>query len=224
MRKILLILTMIFAMSIQISEAAETPIVAVMDLGTHPGAVPIDINILNAGRVASDYTVEKLLDDNQFIVMERTIIDEQLEEENIKYEGIIDPDTAQRIGKMLGAKYLIYGNVNDVTLSDVGTQVLTSGVTVCTVGSHVILRMMDVDTGAIVSMSKGEGKSKSSFTNVGSPMYMITVGTKTVTQDSVHNAIQKAAYQATEILVDRMLNGVSKSNDKSKDKSKRKKS
>lgn len=224
MRKILLILTMIFAMSIQISEAAETPIVAVMDLGTHPGAVPIDINILNAGRVASDYTVEKLLDDNQFIVMERTIIDEQLEEENLKYEGIIDPDTAQRIGKMLGAKYLIYGNVNDVTLSDVGTQVLTSGVTVCTVGSHVILRMMDVDTGAIVSMSKGEGKSKSSFTQVGSPMYMITVGTKTVTQDSVHNAIQKAAYQATEILVDRMLNGVSKSNDKSKDKSKRKKS
>lgn len=224
MRKILLILTMIFAMSIQISEAAETPIVAVMDLGTHPGAVPIDINILNAGRVASDYTVEKLLDDNQFIVMERTIIDEQLEEENLKYEGIIDPDTAQRIGKMLGAKYLIYGNVNDVTLSDVGTQVLTSGVTVCTVGSHVILRMMDVDTGAIVSMSKGEGKSKSSFTQIGSPMYMITVGTKTVTQDSVHNAIQKAAYQATEILVDRMLNGVSKSNDKSKDKSKRKKS
>ena len=224
MKKILLILTMIFAMSIQLSEAAETPIVAVMDLGTHPGAVPIDINILNAGRVASDYTVEKLLDDNQFIVMERTIIDEQLEEENLKYEGIIDPDTAQRIGKMLGAKYLIYGNVNDVTLSDVGTQVLTSGVTVCTVGSHVILRMMDVETGAIVSMSKGEGKSKSSFTNVGSPMYMITVGTKTVTQDSVHNAIQKAAYQATEILVDRMLNGVSKSNDKSKDKSKRKKS
>ena len=55
MRKILLILTMIFAMSIQISEAAETPIVAVMDLGTHPGAVPIDINILNAGRVASVY-------------------------------------------------------------------------------------------------------------------------------------------------------------------------
>ena len=88
----------------------------------------------------------------------------------------------------------------------------------------MILRMMDVDTGAIVSMSKGEGKSKSSFTQIGSPMYMITVGTKTVTQDSVHNAIQKAAYQATEILVDRMLNGVSKSNDKSKDKSKRKKS
>ena len=224
MRKILLILTMIFAMSIQISEAAETPIVAVMDLGTHPGAVPIDINILNAGRVASDYTVEKLLDENEFIVMERSIIDEQLESENLKYEGIIDPDTAQRIGKMLGAKYLIYGNVNDVTLSDVGTQVLTSGVTVCTVGSHVILRMMDVETGAIVSMSKGEGKSKSSFTQIGSPMYMITVGTKTVTQDSVHNAIQKAAYQATEILVDRMLNGVSKSNDKSKDKSKRKKS
>lgn len=224
MKKILLMLALILSISTQISpqisSAAENPTVAVMDLGTHPGAVPIDINILNAGRVASDYAVEKLIDEGNFIVMERSLIEDQLEEENLNYEGLIDPETARRIGEILGAKYIIYGNVNDVTLSDVGTQILASGVTVCTVGSHVILRMMDVETGAIVSMSKGEGKSKSSFTQVGSPMYTIAVGTKTVTQDSVHNAIQKASYQATEILIDRMMNGVSNSNDKSKRKKK----
>ena len=207
-----LILALIFLIASPVADAKSkvdsNASVAVMDFGTHPGAVPIDINILNAGRVASDYAIEFLIDADKFQVMDKALIEEILDAENLNYEGIIDPDTALKIGHMLGARYLIYGNVNDVTLSDVGTNVLSSGVTVCTVKAHVILRMMDVETGDIVSMSKGEGKSKSSFTQIGSPMYVITVGTTKVTQDSVHNSIREASYQATEILIDRVLNGV----------------
>ena len=184
--------------------SAENKTVAVMDLGTHPGAVPIDINILNAGRVASDYSIEFLIDDGSFDVMDKALIEEILDEENIKYEGIIDPDTAQTIGQMLGAKYLIYGNVNDVTLSDVGAKSIVGGVTVCTVKSHVILRMMDVATGDIVSMGKGEGASKSSRIKAGVPVLTIDVGTRTVTQDSVHNAIREAAYNAAASLIKRV--------------------
>ena len=184
--------------------SAENKTVAVMDLGTHPGAVPIDINILNAGRVASDYSIEFLIDDGSFDVMDKALIEEILDEENIKYEGIIDPDTARTIGQMLGAKYLIYGNVNDVTLSDVGAKSIVGGVTVCTVKSHVILRMMDVSTGDIVSMGKGEGASKSSRIKAGVPVLTIDVGTRTVTQDSVHNAIREAAYNAAASLIKRV--------------------
>ena len=184
--------------------SAENKTVAVMDLGTHPGAVPIDINILNAGRVASDYSIEFLIDDGSFDVMDKALIEEILDEENIKYEGIIDPDTARTIGQMLGAKYLIYGNVNDVTLSDVGAKSIVGGVTVCTVKSHVILRMMDVSTGDIVSMGKGEGASKSSRIKAGMPVLTIDVGTRTVTQDSVHNAIREAAYNAAASLIKRV--------------------
>ena len=184
--------------------SAENKTVAVMDLGTHPGAVPIDINILNAGRVASDYSIEFLIDDGSFDVMDKALIEDILDEENIKYEGIIDPDTAQTIGQMLGAKYLIYGNVNDVTLSDIGAKSIVGGVTVCTVKSHVILRMMDVATGDIVSMGKGEGASKSSRIKAGVPVLTIDVGTRTVTQDSVHNAIREAAYNAAASLIKRV--------------------
>ena len=184
--------------------SAENKTVAVMDLGTHPGAVPIDINILNAGRVASDYSIEFLIDDGSFDVMDKALIEDILDEDNIKYEGIIDPDTARTIGQMLGAKYLIYGNVNDVTLSDVGAKSIVGGVTVCTVKSHVILRMMDVSTGDIVSMGKGEGASKSSRIKAGVPVLTIDVGTRTVTQDSVHNAIREAAYNAAASLIKRV--------------------
>ena len=104
-------------------------------------------------------------------------------------------------------KYIIYGNVNDVTLSDVGTQIGIGGVTICTVKSHIIVRMMNVETGEIISAAKGEGKSQSSFVKIqGGEVAVIEVGRTKVTQDSVHNAIQKAAFQAVDILIERLYN------------------
>lgn len=214
--------------------------VAVMDFGTHPGAVTIDINIFNAGKTAHEYVLQRLFEIKTLSLMDKAemekkinskgfgfeglvsvlkdvvanknldIIDRFLVEEKIKSEklntiGLIDPDTALKLGKILGVKYIIYGNVNDVTLSDGGTQIGIGGVTVCTVKSHIILRMMNVETGEIISAAKGEGKSKSSFVKVGSDdIAVIEVGRTKVTQDSVHNAIQKAAFQSVDILIERL--------------------
>ena len=61
---------------------------------------------------------------------------------------------------------------------------------------------MDVETGEIITAAKGEGKSKSSFVKVeGGDVAVVKVGSVTVTQDSVHNAIQKAAFQTVDILI-----------------------
>lgn len=180
--------------------------IAVMDFGTHPGAVTVDINILNAGKTAHEYVLKRLFEIDKFDIVERLLVEEKIKSANLNTSGLIDPDTALKLGKILGVKYIIYGNVNDVTLSDVGTQIGVGGVTVCTVKSHIILRMMNVETGEIISASKGEGKSKSSFVKVGSDnVAVIEVGSVKVTQDSVHNAIQKAAFQSIDILVERLF-------------------
>ena len=85
---------------------------------------------------------------------------------------------------------------------------MDSGVTVGTTKAHVILRMMDVSTGDIVMAAKGEGKSKTSYVKAGTKAVgYISIGTKKVTQDSVHNAVQKAAYEAVDILADRLYGG-----------------
>ena len=190
----------------QTSAAIErgTP-VAVMDFGTHPGAVPIDINVLNAGQAANEYVTVRLINTQKLDVMDRAMVENIIAEEGINVTGLIVPSAAKRIGELLNVRYIIYGNVNDVTLSDVGTSILASGVTVCTVKSHIIMRMMDVTTGQIISASKGEGKSKSSFVKLsGGPILTVEVGTKKVTQDSVHNAIEQAAFQAVDILLERL--------------------
>ena len=62
---------------------------------------------------------------------------------------------------------------------------------------------MDVDTGRIIMMARSEGKSKSSHINVsankaGVKSGVLTLGTVKVTQDSVHNAIQKAAFSTVD--------------------------
>ena len=183
----------------KIEKGAE---VAVMDFGTHPRAVTIDINILNAGEAAHEYILQRIFESGKLEVMDRFLVEEKIAAANLNTTGIIDPDTAQELGKILGAKYIIYGNVNDVTLSEVGTKIGIGGVTVCTVQAHIIARVMNVETGEIICAAKGGGKSKSSFVKVeGGDVATIAVGNVKVTQDSVHNAIQKAAYQTVDVMV-----------------------
>ena len=204
MRKFILtiIMTLIFMTSVSFAATIEkNTSVAVMDFGTHPQAVPININIFNAGKAASEYVVDAIVKTNKFEVMDKSLVENKIKAEHLNTTGLIDPDTAKRIGKILGVKYIIYGNVNDVTLSEIGTDLVAGGVTVCTVKSHLILRMMDVETGNIICATKGEGKSKSS----GGSAALIEVGTAKVTQDSVHNALKKAAIQSVDVLIERLF-------------------
>lgn len=184
--------------------AAETVNIAVMDLGTHEGAVPIDISIFNAGKAAAEYLLQHLFKADKFNVIDRTLVEGKMREANLNTTGLIDPDTAKKIGKLLGVRYLVYGNVNDVTLSEtgVGTAGVGLDVSTVTVKAHIIVRVMDIETGKIISAAKGEGKSKASFVRVkGGPVLTLDIGRTKVTQDSVHNALQQAAFQTVENLL-----------------------
>jgi curli biogenesis system outer membrane secretion channel CsgG len=183
-----------------------------MDFGTHPYAVTIDINILNAGKAAHEYILQRLFESHKMDIMDKDLFEAQLESQNLNTTGLIHHDAAQKIGKILGVDYIVYGNVNDVTLSEIGAGVGIGGVTVCTIKAHIIARIMNVETGEIISAAKGEGKSKSSFVKVqGGEVLTVEVGKTKVTQDSVHNALQKAAFQTVDVLIDRLYGTAKKS-------------
>ncbi len=171
--------------------------VAVMDFGTHPGAVPIDIDIFNAGKAVCEYLINSLITSGKLTIMDRTMVEDKIKAANLNVTGIIDPDTARKLGQILGVKYIIYGNVNDVTISEVSGSIAGTNVSVCTVASNLILRLMNVETGEIVAVAKGGGKSKS---GKGSTL-ILQVGNVKITQDSVHNSLQKAALSTVENLL-----------------------
>lgn len=178
--------------------------IAIMDLGTHEGAVPFDINIFNAGKASSEYLIQHLVQYGKFNVMDRTLVEDKIRASNLNTTGLIDPDTAKKIGDLLGADYLVYGNVNDVTLSETGASTLGVGVDISTitVKAHLIVRVMDIETGKIIGAAKGEGKSRGSFVRIkGSPVAVLEIGRTKVTQDSVHNALQQAAFQTVDKLI-----------------------
>ena len=214
MRKIfILIMALLISLTTSTSFAAmieDNAKVAVMDFGTHPDAVTWDINIFNAGKTANEYVTNRLFKSGKMDIMDRFMVEDKIAAAHLNTTGLIDPDTAKRIGQMLGVKYIIYGNVNDVTLSDVGTKIGIGGVTICTVKAHLILRIMNVETGDIIMAAKGEGKSKSSYVKIkGGEIATMKIGQTSVTQDSVHNAILGASNQTVDLLIERLY-GVKK--------------
>lgn len=185
----------------------DNAVVAVMDFGTHSGAASSNVALANAEGTTSEYVITKLINDGRMIVVDKENVRNVLVANNIRTTGLIDPDSAKAIGDLLHCRYLIYGNVNDVSASETGTNVLGpigGGVNIHTVKSHVIARIMDVGNGNIIMAAKGEGVSKSSLTEISTLKAGIKVGAVTVTQESVHNALQKAAYNAVDILTERL--------------------
>lgn len=190
----------------------KNSVVAVMDFGTRPGASPAEISINNAEHTSSEYLITRMINKGYFNVVDKDIAFNKIQAEHLNTVGLIDPDTAKRIAGLLNAKYLLYGNITNVSVSDIGTQIvgnIGSGVNVCTVKAHIIARLMDAETGDIVMAAKGDGKSKSSFVKVASgglsKAMVVKIGTAKVTQDSVHNAIQKAAFATVDDLLQRLF-------------------
>ena len=181
----------------------ESPAVIVTQFGDHPDAADAGVSLLNAGKLASEYVTARLVESGKFSVLDSSGMDGKFSDENIV--GIIAPDTARKIGELFKVKYIVYGNVTGVSVSDTGTSsgTVIGNITIGTTKADIVLRIMNISTGDILMAAKGEGRSKTSYVKVNlDKVNTVAIGTKIVTQDSVHNAIQKAAFQAVDFPVE----------------------
>ena len=201
MKKIFYALIIFFCLSANcegaILEKGET--VAVMDFGLLKKELEENLSLQNVGQAASEYLIERLTETKYFVVKDSSLSEEKFQKQNLKNIGLLNPDDAKKIGKILGVRYLIYGNVTDVSLDEDHEVV----VKVHTVRARVTARIMDVETGKILMAAKGEGKSESALV-AWDDKFSVTIGTKKVSQVSVHNSIKKAAFQAADILIERL--------------------
>ena len=72
------------------------------------------------GEGMSEMLVTALVETGKFKVLERQQIHDVLGEQDLGDSGRVDPATAAKIGKILGARYLIYGTVNEFEYSKAG--------------------------------------------------------------------------------------------------------
>ena len=179
--------------------------VAVMDLGYYKGAVTSDLNSDNIGFMVSDYVIEALVASGKFQVISKELVEEKFAEEKISTVGIIPPSVAKKIGKILGVKYIVYGNISGLGSDSLKVEILASGGKFHSVKATVILRIMDIETGSVIGMTSGDGVSKSSEIKI-SPSELITIkiGSQNIPQVAVHNSIKKAAYSSVAAMIEQL--------------------
>ncbi len=172
--------------------------VAVMDFEPHEGTSATNVELLNAEKTSSEYVTNRLAETKKFTVIDRYNFEDDLKD--LDTLGLISPDDAKKIGEILGVKYIVYGNVTDVSV----TTDKAAFVNVNRVRAHLVIRIMDVETGRIIMAARGQGDSESSFIGDSEEKF-ITIGAVKVSQTSVHNALKKASFQAVDILTERLF-------------------
>src|ERR1051325_1035929 len=88
---------------------SQKPIIAVLNfenasLGGNKG----DYDLIGKG--IQDMLINDLAANPNFLLVDRSQIQKVLEEQNLTKTGAIDPATAVRLGKIMGAHYVIYGS------------------------------------------------------------------------------------------------------------------
>ena len=104
------------------------------------GSIPPDKKIEFWGRAIASFISADLGDSKNVKLVDRSRLIEVLREQRLSMSDFSDPDTRLRVGRILGAKYLIFGNYTIVA----GAAALTA-------------RMDSVETGEIVESRSARG-------------------------------------------------------------------
>ena len=199
MAKCLTILAMVWGS--MCSSVLAAPALAVMDFGIYQGTAAEAMTV-DDGESASAYIIARLVETKKFDVMDKMVIEENIANEKLAASGVIDADSAKRIGELLGVQYLIYGNVIDVGLDSAGGSYSGIGLNNNTIVAHINLRIIDTRTGQILAVVKGQGESSAAYVKAKvTRNASIKLGNVQVSMDAVHNAVKKAAFDAVDKLV-----------------------
>jgi curli biogenesis system outer membrane secretion channel CsgG len=155
--------------------------IAVIDFeyGTvHSGVSAIFGQNVDVGKGITDLLVTYLVKDGSYSVIERNALDKIMAEQNFSNSDRADPNSAARIGKLLGVDAIIVGSVTQFGNDTKNTGVGGVGAGLGRVGiggfnqkqSKAIVgltaRLVSVDTGEILGVAEGMGESKRTSTSL----------------------------------------------------------
>jgi curli biogenesis system outer membrane secretion channel CsgG len=121
------------------------------------------------GTGISDMVVTDLVNTGNFSVYERERLEEVLGEQVLGQTGLVDASTAASLGKLLGVQVLLMGTVTRFDLQTKSIRLPIVGeVGESTATVQLDLRLVDVETGEIISALRGDGQDKARNLALGS--------------------------------------------------------
>lgn len=161
--------------------AARKPRIAVMDFdyGTvqTTTAAVFGTNV-DVGKGITNLLVTDMVKDGTFSVIERTALDKVLNEQNFSNSNRADPNSAAKIGKLLGVDAIVVG-----TITEFGNETKHTGLggaggnwggfglgkvghSNSKANVSITARIINIDTGEIMAVADGTGQSSRSSTNL----------------------------------------------------------
>jgi curli biogenesis system outer membrane secretion channel CsgG len=122
---------------------------------------------------AQDVFVTELVKSGKFRVVEREQLQALMEEKNLTLSGDVDPNSAVKIGKLLGVNYLLTGSVTEYGVTDKGAHGRSIGrLPGFAAGKRsfvaaVNARLIDTSTGEIAWADEASAEESSVKVNVG---------------------------------------------------------
>lgn len=132
----------------------------------------------DVGKGVSDMLVQKLVQDGNYSVIERSALDKVLAEQNFSNSDRADSTTAAKIGKVLGVDAIIIGTITQFGRDDQHTNVGGGGYGLGRFGLGgvgaskakavvgITARLVDTSTGEILAAVTGTGESTRSSTSL----------------------------------------------------------
>lgn len=103
-------------------------------------------DVKDVGKIVAEWFTTALVNTGRFDVIERRLLQQILEEQKMGVTGLIDPRSASRLGKVLGVKTVVSGTVQSY-----------DGI------SEINVRLLNVETGSIITAESFKGGSASSL-------------------------------------------------------------
>lgn len=113
------------------------------------------------GGAASDILVTELVKSGKFIVVERDRMNKIMEEQKFQSQGMIDAQTAVKIGQVLGLEAIVVGSVSQFGVKKEGSDYLLAQSKQQVAEVSVDLRLIDVQSGQVILADSGKGAAKS---------------------------------------------------------------
>lgn len=113
------------------------------------------------GQAASDILVTELVKSGRFIVVERDKLNKIMEEQKFQHSGTIDPQTAVKLGHILGLEAIVVGAITEFGVRKEGSDYLLAQSKQQVAEVNVDIRVIDVETGQIILADSGKGITKS---------------------------------------------------------------
>ena len=118
------------------------------------------------GNAVKDMLTTEISKTGCFVLVERDQLDKTLNEQSLGQSGAMDSTFAPRVGKLVGAEFVLFGSVTQFGVRTEASEALFGDSKTQFADAAVDIKLLNVETGEITLSLSGTGHAKRKFTSI----------------------------------------------------------